>query len=324
MPSRSLRAVAVGLLTLACACLAQAQTYPVKPVRLVIPFPPGGPTDIFGRVYGATLAKVIGQPVVVENKAGASGAIGSLDVVRAAPDGYTLLFGTASTNALYAILNPQPQFDVLKDFAPVAVVGGASIVFVARPELPPDLKQILELARSGKFKYASPGTGTLMHLATEMLKKEAGNVDILHVPFKGTGPAKPALLGGQVELLVDTLGGPLGDHKAGKVRIVAIAAAKRSEAAPDIPTVDEAIGTRGFVAELWNVVAAPAGTPPAVLNTLSAATAKVMTDPTLLEQLARLGIRPETGSNPTAAAAYLRSEIARWKPIIDGANIKLE
>ena len=308
------------------AFFAQAQGFPSKPLRLVVPFPPGGPTDLFARQYGQRLGTVLGQSVVIDNKAGASGAIGSVEVMRAAPDGHTLLFGTASTHALYNLINPKPQYDALRDFSPVAIVGGAAIVFIAHPSLPSTLKEVIAQARTnpGKLRYGSPGSGTMMHIAAERLKREAGNVQIDHIPFKGSGQAKPALLGGQVELMTDTLGASLAEHKAGKMRILAIAAAQRSPEAPDVPTVDEALGTKGFEAILWNVVAAPPGTPPAILEALSNATAKVMSDASLRESLAKFAIQAETGSSPAKAAAYMKSEMERWKPVIDAAGVKME
>jgi tripartite-type tricarboxylate transporter receptor subunit TctC len=327
MKRRTLFNVVAAALLAARLPLALAQTaFPLRPIRLVVPFPPGGPTDVFARQYAIALGAALGQPVVVENKAGASGAIGSMDVMRAAPDGHTLLFGTASTHALYNLLVAKPQYDSLRDFAPVAIVGGAPIVFIASPSLPPTLKDIVAQARAnpGKYRYGSPGQGTMMHLAAERLKNESGGVDIGHIPFKGSAQAKTALLGDQIELMTDTLGASLADHKAGKIRIVAIAAAKRSDIAPDVPTVDEALGIKGFEAVLWNVVLAPAGTPPPTMNALAAATAKAMTDPALLESLARLGITPQTGSGPAAAAEYIRAEMGRWKSLVDASGVKLE
>jgi tripartite-type tricarboxylate transporter receptor subunit TctC len=326
MRRRHLLQFSLAVVAVAALPAARAQgAYPTRPIRLVVPFPPGGPTDIFARQYANRLGAVLGQNVVVENKAGASGAIGAVEVMRAPPDGYTLLFGTASTHALYNLIAEKPQYDSLKDFAPVAILGGAPIVFVANPALAPTLKAALDQARAnpGKLSYASPGQGTMMHLSAERLKKEAGGVDIKHIPYKGTGQARPALLGGQVELMTDTLGASLPDHRAGKAKILAIAAPRRSEAAPDVPTVDEALGIRGFEAVLWNVVLAPAGTPAPILDVLSAATAKVMTDASLKEQLDKLGITPETGSSPAAAADYIRVEMVRWKPVIDALGVKL-
>ena len=318
------------LLQLALAALMapplRAQSFPSKPIRLVVPFPPGGPTDIFARQYGARLAVALGQPVLIDNKAGASGAIGAVDVMRSAPDGHTLVFGTASTHALYNLIADKPQYDSVKNFAHVAILGGAPVVFIAHPSLPPTLKGVVDHARAnpGKLRYGSPGAGTLMHLAAERLKRESGDVNIEHIPYKGTGQSKPALLGGQVELITDTLGSSLADHKAGRLRILAIAASRRSALLPDVPTVDEALGTRGFEAVLWNVVAAPEGTPAAVLEALASAPNRVMSDSSLRESLANLGIEPETGSAPAAASAYIRSEMARWKPVIDGLGVRLQ
>lgn len=296
---------------------AQAQAFPARPVHLVVPFPPGGPTDVFARVYAAQLGSVLGQTVVVENKAGASGAIGAMDVVRATPDGLTLLFGTASTHGLYNLITEKPQYDSVKDFAHVAIVGGAPVVFVAQTTLPPTLKGVIDLARAQpeKLRYGSPGTGTFLHLATERLKGEAG-VKIQHIPYKGSGQSKPAILGGQVEMIVNTIGSSLPDHAAGKVRILAVASAKRSALAPDIPTVDEALGTKGFQAVLWNVVAAPAGTPADILEKLSVATSKALSDATVQAKLSKLGIDVETGVGPAAATDFIKGEMARWKPVV--------
>jgi tripartite-type tricarboxylate transporter receptor subunit TctC len=322
---RILKLAALGLPALQLAT-ALAQGFPSKPIRLVVPFPPGGPTDIFARQYGARLSTALGQPVLIDNKAGASGAIGAVEVMRAPPDGHTLVFGTASTHALYNLIAEKPQYDSVKNFAHVAILGGAPVVFIAHPSLPATLKGVLEQARAqpGKLRYGSPGSGTLMHLAAERLKREAGGVDIEHIPYKGTGQSKPALLGGQVELITDTLGSSLPEHKAGRLRILAIAANRRSALVPEVPTVDEALGTRGFEAVLWNVVAAPEGTPSSVLEALAAATEKVMNDAALRESLASLGIEPQTGSTPATAAAYIRTEMARWRPVIDALGVKLQ
>ena len=319
-------AAASLLLGLAVAAPAMAQSaYPAKPLRLVIPFPPGGPTDVFGRQYASRLAAVLGQPVVVDNKSGASGVVGTLEVKRSAADGYTLLFGTASTNCLYALLHEKPQYDVLNDFAPIAIVGGASIVFTAHPSLPPTLKGVMDAARAqpGKLQYGSPGAGTLMHISVERLKRDTG-ADLQHIPFRCSAPSMQALLGGQIGFSVDTLAPSLANHKAGKIRILALASARRSPLAPDVPTVDEALGSKGFEALLWNVVTVPAGTPAAVVDALAQASARVMADASLLEQLAGLGIEAVSGSNPAAAAAYIRAELARWKPVIEASGIKAE
>lgn len=316
--------IAAAASLLAAAQVSAQPAFPSKPLRLVVPFPPGGPTDVFGRAFAAKLANVLGQPVVVDNKSGASGIVGTLEVKRSAPDGYTLNFGTASTNCLYPLLNAKPQYDVLADFVPIAVIGGASIVITAHPSMPPTLKAVLDASRAqpGKFQFGSPGTGTLMHMTVERLKRETG-ADLLHVPFRGSAPSMQALLGGQVGLSVDTIGPSLQNHKAGRIRILALASAKRSPLIPDVPTVDEALGTTGFEALLWNVIAAPAGTPPAVVETLSQAIARVTGDTALQEQLASLGIETTTGSTPASAAAYIRAEQVKWKPVIDASGVRV-
>ncbi len=307
-----------------CGPLAAfAQAFPSRPVRLVVPFPPGGPTDIFARAYAARLETALGQPVVVDNKAGASGAIGAAEVARARADGHTLLFGTASTHALYNLIVEKPQYDSIKDFAHVAVVGGAPAVLVAHPSQPETLKAVVDLARAQptKLRYGSPGTGTFLHVAAERFNRAAG-ISIQHVPYKGSGQTKPALLGGQVELIVDTLGSSLANHKAGRARILAVAAPKRSPLAPEIPTVDEALGTKGFQAVLWNVVCAPAGTAAPVLVQLSRATAKALSDASLREQLAQLGIDVETDITLGAATAYITAEMGRLKPVVEGLETR--
>ncbi|MDB5796411.1 MAG: Tripartite tricarboxylate transporter family receptor [Paucimonas sp.] len=306
---------------------AQAQTrFPAKPIRLIVPFPAGGPTDVFARVYAGKLAAALGQAVVVDNRSGASGAIGSLEVKNAAPDGYTLLFGTASTGGLYNLLSRAPQYDSVRDFTHIAIVGGAPAAFAANPAMPQTLGAMLDMARAtpGKMQYGSPGQGTYLHLAAEWLKKEAGNLDIQHIPYRGSAQALPALIGGQVAWTVDTLGSLLPNHKAGKLKIMAVASPTRLAIAPDVPTVDQAIGTKNFDAVLWNVVAGPAGLPANVLETLSAASTRAMNDPALQEQLASMAISPKLDSTPASATAYIKREMEKWRPVVQATGIKLE
>ncbi len=320
--------IKLGLATAGAAVVPQAwaqATFPARPLRLIVPFPAGGPTDVFARQFAQRLGTVLGQPVVVENKSGASGAIGSVEVKNAEPDGHVLLFGTASTHGLYNLIAKQPQYDSVRDFTHIAIVGGAPAAFGVASTSPQTLKGIIDMARAnpGKLQYGSPGEGTYLHLSAERMKREAGNIDIQHIPFRGSAQALPALIGGQVGMSVDTLGSLLPNHKAGKLKIVAVASARRSPLAPDVPTVDEAIGTRGFEAVLWNVVAAPAKLPPAITAALGAATAKVMADTSLHQQLAALGIDPITDTGPAAATAYIRAEIEKWRPVVEATGIKL-
>jgi tripartite-type tricarboxylate transporter receptor subunit TctC len=298
---------------------ARAQTYPSRPLRLVVPFPPGGPTDVFARLYAAGLAQQLGQPVTVENKAGASGAIGSTEVMRAGADGHTLLFGTASTHGLYNLVQPKPQYDALQDFAYVGVLGGAPLVFAVAPSMPRTLKTVVIAARRnpGKYSYGSPGSGTMMHISAERLKLLTDTPSITHVPYKGSAPALQDLMGGNIEITVDTLGTLLAHHQAGRVRIVGVAAARRLALAPDIPTVAESADLPApFEAMLWNVVAAPRDTPLPVLRALADATQRVMDDPALRARLEGQAIFPDLHLGQAAAQAYVRAEQAKWKPIV--------
>ena len=320
-------AIATAALPLGLTQSAFAQSaFPSRPLRLVVGFPAGGPTDVFARQYAQRLGTVLGQPVVVENKSGASGAIGALEVKGAPPDGHVLFFGTATTHGLYNLMSAKPQYDSMKDFSHVAVVGGAPGIFAVHPSMPATLKGFVEQARAnpGKLQYGSPGQGTYLHLMGERMKKEAGGVEIQHIPYRGGAQAVPALIGGQIAMSVDTLSSLLQHHKSGKVRIVAIGTSTRSAVAPDVPTVDEALGTRGFEALLWNVVTGPAGMPANVMAALSAANLKVMADAAFQEQLAGMGIVSITNSNPVAAVAYIRSETEKWRPVVESSGIKSE
>lgn len=298
---------------------AIAQTFPSRPLRLVVPFPPGGPTDSFARLYADALGKQLGQNVVVENKAGASGAIGSLDVKNSAPDGLTLLFGTASTHALYNLIEPSPRYDASKDFDYIAALGGAPVAFAVSMKMPDTLKLLFDAARKnpGKFNYGSPGTGTLLHVATERMLKLA-DAPITHVPYKGSGPAMQDLMGGTIEMAVGTLGGMLPLHRSGRMHLVGVAAAKRYEIAADIPTVAESAGfAQAFEAMLWNIVAVPRKTPQAIRSTLADASARAMQSTELLATLGKQGMFADLHVGDAAATRFVKAEAEKWKPVID-------
>jgi tripartite-type tricarboxylate transporter receptor subunit TctC len=295
-----------------------AQSYPARPVKLVVPFPAGGPTDSFARLYADALGKQLGQTVVVENKAGASGAVGTLEVKRSTADGYTLLFGTASTHVLYNLIQAKPQYDALADFAFIGVLGGAPVAFAVTLQMPRTLKLVVNAAKAnpGKYNYGSPGNGTLLHVAAERLKQVTG-APIMHVPYKGAAPAMQDLIGGQIEMTVDTLGGLLQQHQGGRVRIVGVASAKRLTAASDIPTVAESAELpEPFEAMLWNVVTVPRDTPAAIQRTLSEATQRVMSDPTLRGKLESQSMFADLHLGQAAASAFVKAESAKWKPIV--------
>jgi tripartite-type tricarboxylate transporter receptor subunit TctC len=307
--------------------LSQAQSaYPNRVIRLVVPFPAGGATDVVARFYANVLGRQLGQEVMVENKVGASGASGTADVARSRPDGYSLVFGTATTHALHSMVAKVQQYDAIKDFAPIALIGSAPLVFVATPGLGGDLQAVLAQARAnpGKMNYGSPGHGTFMHLAAERLKQAADNADITHVAYRGSGPAMNDLIGGHIALIVDTVATALPQHRAGSARILAIASEQRLPLAPDIPTIDEAMGMKGFAAALWNVVAVPAATPPDIVERLNAATLKILADPAFVAKMTELGVEAARPTTPKEARDYVIAEQARWKPVVDKAGIVQE
>jgi tripartite-type tricarboxylate transporter receptor subunit TctC len=318
MQRRPFLHAALAATTWGLATPLRAQDFPSRPLRMVVPFPAGGPTDSFARLYADALGKQLGQTVVVENKAGASGALGTLDVKRSAADGHTMLFGTASTHALYNLIQPKPQYDALADFAFIGVLGGAPVVFAVSPQMPRTLKSVVIAAKTnpGKYNYGSPGNGTLLHVAAERLKQVTG-APIAHVPYRGAAPALQDLIGGQLEMTVDTLGGLLQHHQNGRVRIVGVATAKRVATAPDIPTVAESADLpQPFEAMLWNVVTVPRDTPAAAQRRLAEATQRAMTDPALRSKLESQSMFADVHIGQAAATAFVRAESAKWKPII--------
>lgn len=316
--------VATGAVV-ASPAIVHAQAWPTQPVRLVVAFPPGGPTDVYGRLFGERLGRALGQPVVIENKAGAAGIIGSAGVARAKADGYTLLFGTGSTQALYASMTDKPEYDIFKDFTYVAHIGGGPAAFVGNLAQPDSLKGLLEAARAkpGTLSYGSPGTGTLLHLTTERLKAAAGGVEITHVPYRGSGPAMTDLLAGQIAMVTTTLGSAMPFQVSGKARLLAVATAQRTALAPAVPTVSETLGGIPFEAVLWHCLAGPAGLPPEVVARLAAATRETMNDPALLKALAEQGIVPVTDSTPESTIAFIRSEAERWAPIVKATGVRM-
>ncbi|MCD2513401.1 Bug family tripartite tricarboxylate transporter substrate binding protein [Comamonas endophytica] len=302
----------------AAALPARAQSYPARPVRMVVPFPPGGPVDSFARFYAEAMGKQLGQAVVVENKGGASGALGSLEVKNSPADGYTLLFATASTHALYNLTEPKPRYSAADDFDYIGVLGGAPVAFAVAPSMPKTLKTLVIAAKHnpGKYNYGSPGTGTLMHVAVERFKQLTG-APLMHIPYKGTGPSMQDLMGGATEMAVGTLGVMLPFHRSGRMHIVGVATARRLALAPDIPTIAESADLAApFEAMLWNVLAAPRGTPAAVKKTLADATRAVMGSPAMAATLGEQGIFADLHIGDAAAAAYVKAETAKWKPVV--------
>ena len=296
---RTLAAALLGLMPF----FAPAQDYPRKPVRMIVPYPPGGPTDILGRIVAQNLSERLGQQVVVENKPGASGMIGADLVAKAPPDGYTLL-ANASIHVINPSLYKNATYDALKDFAPVSLIAEVPLVLVVAPGLEvKSVKELIALAKSksGKLNFASSGNAAAPHLAGEAFKIAAG-VDMQHVPYKGSGPALTDLMGGQVQLMFDSLPSSISHVKSGKLRAIAVTTAKRSSALPSVPTIAES-GVPGFDISTWYGIWAPAGTPTEIVSKLSGEIAKIVKLADVRERLGGLGAEP-AGNSPDEFAAY--------------------
>lgn len=317
-----MKTLATLLLCLASAT-AHAQAWPSKPIRMVVPYPPGGPTDVMGRIVALELSKATGQPVVVDNKPGASGQIGAQDVARAAGDGYTLL-----ANASIHVINPhvlsKPLFDPLKEFAPVALAGTVPLVFVVPPNLPVRTPQeFVAWAKKnpGKVNFASSSTASAPHLAGEYLKQLTG-VDMQHVPYKGSAPALADVAGGQVQMMLDPLPSAMPFIKGGKLRAIALSAPARVSAMPDLPTMAES-GFPGFDLGSWYGIWAPASTPRELVARINAEIVKAMRPAEVKERVQGLGAEPGALS-ADEFNAFSRSEFERWGKIVRAAGVKLD
>lgn len=300
---------------------AAAQSYPSRPVRFIVPFPPGGGNDIVGRIVAQRLSEALGVPVIVDNRGGAGGTIGTDITSKAPPDGHTLLVNNISL-AVNATLMPKLPYDTLKDLAPVSLLGRQPNVLVVPPSLPAgSVKELLALARvrPGQMTYGSGGIGTASHLATEMLKLMT-RTDLVHVPYKGLGPALTDLMGGRVQLIISTLASALPQVKAGKLKPLAVTTAGRTAFLPDLPTVAEA-GVPGYEFSTWYGLLVPGATPKAIVERLNAETVKILGSPSLKEQLAAQGLEA-TPSLPAEFSAYLKSEVAKWGQVVKASGAK--
>jgi len=308
---------------LLAAAAATAQTYPERPVRLVVPWPPGGSVDTTARYLNEQLGKELGQPIVIDNRSGATGNIGSEAVARAKPDGYTLLINTI-TIATAPALFPSLPFDVVKDFAPISVVAQAPHLLIVNNNVPAkSVRELVALLRAspGKLSYSSAGNGTNFHIAAELFK-ELSQTYALHVPYRGGGPALLDTISGQVDFSFPSLTAGLPQATAGRVRALAVTSAARSPASPDLPTIAEA-ALPGYEFTSWQLVLAPAGTPQEVVARIHRGIVQTMKSPQVLERYAREGTIPMSTS-PEEAAAFLKAEIARWSKIIRERGIKAD
>jgi tripartite-type tricarboxylate transporter receptor subunit TctC len=318
--------LATGLGAIAAPAVVRAQAkYPEKTIRLVVPFAPAGPTDIIGRKVSEKMTGLLGQTMIVENKAGAAGSIGAVEVKNAKPDGYTLLFAPSSTHAVNPTAFVHPAYDAVKDFTPVSSICVNPLVLVAHPSMPDSVMGLVDLMKKnpGKYSYASSGNGSILHLATEYFKREVGGIDVVHVPYRGSGPALQDLMSGQVAWMFETFSTTLQQHRAGKVRILAYAHAKRAPIAPEIPTVIEA-GVPGYEAYTFNLILGPAGMPKPAVDTLDQASRKLMKDPEMVKFLEDIAAVPTTDTTPERTAKFITDEIAKWAPVIKAAGVKIE
>jgi tripartite-type tricarboxylate transporter receptor subunit TctC len=308
------------------ATTAQAQTggWPEKPIRLIAPFPPASTADVIGRVLGQKLSQRLGQPVVVDNRVGASGNIGADAIAKAAPDGYTIGIVTSSTQAVAVSLSSKLPYDPLKDFTPIAMLANSSYALVLYPGVPAkDIKELIALAKAkpGTLNYGSAGPASLAHLAGALFAT-LSDIKITHVPYKSSSQSVIDLISGRLEMQFATIAPTLANIRAGQLRALAVTGRKRSDALPDVPTMDEA-GVKGYEATLWFALVAPAGLPAAIVTRLSKETLDIINSAEMKTTLAQQGFVPDPGT-PDTLSAQIRGDIAKWRDVIAKAGIKAE
>jgi tripartite-type tricarboxylate transporter receptor subunit TctC len=324
---KALSVASLSLLVLTLADLANAASqpdYPNRPIRLIVAFEAGGSTDIIARLVGQKLGERLGQQVVIDNRGGAGGTIGTEMAAKASPDGYTLTMGTTSTHVIAPAALPNVRYDPIKDFVPITLVASTPYLLVLNPGVKANtLKEFIALLKSqpGKLNYASAGAGSTTHLAMEMLKQAAG-IDIVHVPYKGNGPAGTATIGGQVQALFGSMPAVLPHAKGGRLRPIAVGTAKRSPALPEVPTVAEN-GYPGFEVSLWLGFFAPKGTPAPIVNRLQGELTKIAQSPEMKEQFERNGADPVTAT-PAELVKLMKVELEKYSTVIKKGNINLQ
>jgi tripartite-type tricarboxylate transporter receptor subunit TctC len=314
----------IALLLAFLAGNAVAQNYPARPVKLLIPFPPGGNTDIVGRLMAQKLSEAFGQQFYVENRGGAGGTIGAEVAAKSVPDGYTLFFGTTGTLASAPAMQPALRYDPVQGFAPISTLANAPVVVLVRGDLPVNsLRELIDLAKAkpGQLKYGSAGTGHFVHLAGEMFEGAAG-VDLFHVPFKGVAAALIDVLGGRIELMFDAAAQYEPHLQSGKLRALAVAHPKRLARLPHVPTTAEA-GLPGYELASWFGLLAPAGTPAQIVGRVNAEVQKALATPEAIATLQKLGLEA-AGSSPQQYATMIEEDGARWRQAVKAAGIKLD
>jgi tripartite-type tricarboxylate transporter receptor subunit TctC len=323
--SRHILALLAGTLAVfaAAAPVPGWADYPDRPITIVVPFPPGGSPDVLARMLGQKVSEVLKQPIVVDNKGGATGAIGLAHVAKSAPDGYTIVIATASSLGTNPAVAKVP-FDPVKDFTPIGIIALEPMGLAVHPSVPAkNVRELIALAKSrpGTLNMASFGTGSVSHLSGELFNSMAGT-KMTHVPYKGAAPATADLIGGQVDLMFNSISVFVAPAKAGKLRMIATAGAARSPALPDLPTVAES-GVPGFEAATWHALLGPAGLPPEIVAILSREFGRAMNLPDMKEKIAAMSLEPQ-GMNPSQLSATLSRDVAKWKKIVAEAGIKLD
>lgn len=318
-----IRAAAALVILAASAGSALAQAWPNRPIRMVVPYTPGGYTDLMARLVGQKISDALGQPVIFENKPGANAIIGTEVVAKAAPDGYT--FGTViAAHAVNATLNPKLPYDTQKDLTYVSLMSSAPLIMIAHPSLPANnIKELIALAKAkpGELNFASSGVGAAAHLTMEMFKSRVG-IDMQHIPYKGTAGALQDIVGGRINVMFDIVGPLMPQVRSGNAKAIVVTAKERIPAAPDVPTMAEQ-GVPDFVSGTWAGIIAPAGLPKEIVERVSAEAKKALADPAMKEKLAEQGI-VAVGSTPEEFRVFVDEEILRWRKVITDANIKME
>jgi tripartite-type tricarboxylate transporter receptor subunit TctC len=329
---RTALAALISAAALPLAGPAMAQTaWPTKPVRIVVPFPAGGTTDILARALAPELQKAFGQPFIIENKGGAGGNVGAADVAKSPADGYTLLMGTVGTHAINVSLYPKMPYDHVKDFVPITLVAGVPNVLVVNPAQAQkyginSVADLILVARAnpGRLNFSSSGNGTSIHLAGELFKMQTRTF-MVHFPYRGSAPALTDLIGGNMDLMFDNLPSAMPHIKSGRLKALAVTSATRSAALPDLPTLEEAGGTalKGYEASSWFGLLAPAGTPMDVVNRVQQETAKAMATPALKERLLAQGAIP-SGMTSTEFVRFIDAETKKWAAVVKAAGAKID
>jgi tripartite-type tricarboxylate transporter receptor subunit TctC len=320
----ALRVAACLVIILLIAGPSHAQSYPSGNVRIVVPYPPGGPTDVMARLLAQKLSEALGQQFFVENRPGASGTTGTIAVANATPDGYTLLVGTPDF-LLQPIVKTKPLYDAIKQFTPITQAAASTEMIAVNPSVPvKNLQELIALLKAdpGKHQYGTPGVGTPPHLVGEFIYKITYKVDVIHVPFQGAAPAISSTIAGHTSIVHMTAPSVVPQHREGKLRAIVVPSDRRSPALPEVPTLAES-GLPGFSSDFMMVVMAPAGTPKAIVDLLNGQIAKILKLPDVKERLATLGFEP-VGSSPEELAAKIKSEGEKWSKVVREANIRID